>query len=44
MLDSRGDVSLETIGAKIKYITISLGIEYESHHYKLVAGIIPEHF
>lgn len=42
LLDKRNNTSLEEMGAKVKYITLSLGIEFEKYHYKLVAGVIPE--
>ncbi len=39
-LNRRGETSLEAMGTMLKYITVSLGVEYEKHHYKLVAGVI----
>lgn len=43
-LDARGTTSLEVIGPTVKYLTLSLGVEYEKHHYKLVAGVIANCF
>lgn len=42
LLDNRGSITLEVIGAKVKYIAVSLGVEYEKHYYKLIAGVVPE--
>ena len=42
LLNSRDNISLETIGVKVRYITVSLGVEYEKHYYKLVAGVIAD--